>query len=42
MIPFITYMMIVHLQITDVAIDFVKTGMGGATGNKGTVAIRMR
>jgi hypothetical protein len=25
-----------------VAIDSVKTGMGGATGNKGTVAIRFR
>lgn len=25
----------------DVAVDTVKTGMGGATGNKGAVAIRM-
>ena len=33
---------IVPIQITDVAIDSVKTGMGGATGNKGTVAIRFR
>ncbi|XP_021111834.1 synaptojanin-1 isoform X13 [Heterocephalus glaber] len=27
--------------IRDVAVDTVKTGMGGATGNKGAVAIRM-
>ncbi|NXF01320.1 SYNJ1 protein, partial [Smithornis capensis] len=27
--------------IRDVAVDIVKTGMGGATGNKGAVAIRM-
>ena len=32
-----------HAQyIRDVAVDCVKTGMGGATGNKGTVAIRFR
>ena len=29
-------------HIRDVAVDLVKTGMGGATGNKGTVAIRFR
>ncbi len=29
-------------HIRDVAVDSVKTGMGGATGNKGAVAIRMR
>ena len=29
-------------HIKDVAVDLVKTGMGGATGNKGTVAIRFR
>ncbi|XP_059090202.1 synaptojanin-1-like isoform X2 [Tigriopus californicus] len=29
-----------HIQ--DVAVDCVKTGMGGATGNKGAVAIRLR
>jgi hypothetical protein len=34
--------MIFPFQISDVAIDSVKTGMGGATGNKGTVAIRFR
>ena len=34
--------LIVPIQISDVAIDSVKTGMGGATGNKGTVAIRFR
>jgi len=28
--------------IQDVAVDSVKTGMGGATGNKGAVAIRFR
>lgn len=28
-------------HIRDVALDSVKTGMGGATGNKGAVAIRM-
>lgn len=28
--------------IQDVAVDCVKTGMGGATGNKGAVAIRLR
>ena len=28
--------------ISEVAVDFVKTGMGGATGNKGTVGIRMQ
>ena len=28
--------------ITEVAVDFVKTGMGGATGNKGTVGIRLQ
>ena len=28
--------------IQDVAADHVKTGMGGATGNKGAVAIRFR
>ena len=28
--------------IKDVAVDNVKTGMGGATGNKGAVAIRFR
>ena len=27
-------------HIKDVAVDSVKTGMGGATGNKGSVAIR--
>ncbi len=27
--------------IRDVAVDSVKTGLGGATGNKGAVAIRM-
>ena len=34
------YFNLSHFQISDVAIDSVKTGMGGATGNKGTVAIR--
>ena len=29
-------------HIRDVAVDSVKTGMGGATGNKGAVAIRFR
>ncbi len=29
-------------HIKDVAVDNVKTGMGGATGNKGAVAIRFR
>lgn len=29
-------------HIHDVAVDSVKTGMGGATGNKGAVAIRFR
>lgn len=29
------------LRYRDVAVDTVKTGMGGATGNKGAVAIRM-
>ena len=29
-------------SITEVAVDFVKTGMGGATGNKGTVGIRLQ
>jgi hypothetical protein len=29
-------------HIKGVAVDSVKTGMGGATGNKGAVAIRMR
>ena len=33
---------IFSFQITDVSIDCVKTGMGGATGNKGPVAIRFR
>ena len=28
--------------ISEVAVDFVKTGMGGATGNKGTVGIRLQ
>lgn len=31
---------VVH-YFRDVAVDTVKTGMGGATGNKGAVAIRM-
>lgn len=30
-----------NLFCRDVAVDTVKTGMGGATGNKGAVAIRM-
>uniref|UniRef100_A0A8B9H636 phosphoinositide 5-phosphatase n=1 Tax=Astyanax mexicanus TaxID=7994 RepID=A0A8B9H636_ASTMX len=30
-----------HPEFQDVAVDTVKTGMGGATGNKGGVAIRM-
>ncbi len=29
-------------DVRDVAVDSVKTGMGGATGNKGAVAIRFR
>ncbi len=29
-------------HVRDVAVDSVKTGMGGATGNKGAVAVRMR
>lgn len=29
-------------HIRDVAVESVKTGMGGATGNKGAVAIRLR
>ena len=29
-------------HIRDVGVDSVKTGMGGATGNKGAVAIRFR
>ena len=29
-------------HITEVAVDFIKTGMGGATGNKGTVGIRLQ
>lgn len=29
------------LFFRDVAVDAVKTGLGGATGNKGAVAIRM-
>lgn len=33
--------LIVVNSFRDVAVDTVKTGMGGATGNKGAVAIRM-
>ena len=29
-------------HIKEVAVDVVKTGMGGATGNKGTVCIRLQ
>lgn len=29
------------ISFRDVAVDTVKTGMGGATGNKGGVAIRL-
>lgn len=31
----------IHAFSRDVAVDTVKTGMGGATGNKGGVAIRL-
>lgn len=40
-IAFESFIVVFFNSFRDVAVDTVKTGMGGATGNKGAVAIRM-